>query len=277
MSANVKLAFTTLGCPDWPLQTIIDNSLQYGFDAIDFRGLTGEMNIYKLPEFSDRVSETKSKISDAGLYVSCFSSSVHLISEEKFAQNLEEVTQYSKLCEAFGTRYIRVFGGKVGDTNRQQAVQTAVKQASILGKIAKEHGAKILLETHDDWMAGADVRAVMEQVDPAAVGVLWDVHHPYRVIGEQPEQTWNALGQWIEYTHVKDSRAGDAPGEFHYCLNGEGDIPLNSIVELLLRKGYQGHFTLEWEKKWHPELDPAEIAFPQYVQYMRTLTEGISL
>lgn len=273
----MKLSFTTLGCPDWTLDQIIANASAYGFDAIDFRGLNGEMNIYTLPEFAGQAKQTMQRIKDAGLEVSCFSSSVHVFSEENYAKNLGEVTEYAKLCAMFGTRYIRVFGGKMGDTDRETAIRRVVSHIGDMAKIAKEYGVKLLIETHDDWISCQDMKKVLEQVDPEAVGVLWDVHHPYRVIGEQPEDTWGALGPWIEYTHVKDSRAGTGAGEdFHYCLTGEGDIPLQEICGLLTREGYTGYFTLEWEKKWHPELDNPEVAFPQYVQYMRSLNLEVS-
>jgi len=266
----MKLSFTTLGCPDWSLERIIDSAVKFGFDAIDFRGLSGEMDIYKLPEFSTQLADTRSRIFAAGLQVSCFSSSVRLFSAENFDSSVQVISEYAKLCEFFGTRYIRVFGGPIGDTKREDAVRVMVEHAGKLGAIAKAHGAKLVLETHDDWTASADVQAVMQQVDPEAVAVLWDVHHPYRMLGETPEDSWKAIGQWVEYTHVKDSLLKDG-ADFQYCLTGEGDVPLREICGLLLGSGYQGYYTLEWEKKWHPEIEDAEIAFPQYVQYMRNL------
>ena len=35
--------------------------------------------------------------------------------------------------------------------------------------------------------------------------------------------------------------------------------------------GYQGYYSLEWEKTWHPELEEPEIAFPAYVDWMHNL------
>jgi sugar phosphate isomerase/epimerase len=268
----MKLSFTTLGCPDWELELIIQRAVEYGFDAIDFRGVTGEMNIYKLPAFSENVLHTRDQIRDAGLQVSCFSSSVHMFSKEKFEANKAEIKEYAKLCSLFQTRYIRVFGGAIGGTDRAEAVQTIVSHFQELSAIVKEYGVKLLFETHDDWTSCEDVKAVMEQVDAEAVGVLWDLHHPFRTLGEQPEQTWKALSPWIEYTHVKDSALKvDTAGEFQYCLTGQGNIPLTDMYKLLDENGYDGYYTLEWEKKWHPEIENAEIAFPQYVQFMRAL------
>jgi sugar phosphate isomerase/epimerase len=278
---QMKLAFTTLGCPDWALPRIIECAAKFGYDGIDLRGLAGEMAVYKLPEFSTDAAETKRKIADAGLKVSCFSSGVQIYSTANFEKNEAEIAAYAKLCAEFETPYIRVFGGKIGDTPRDQAVQTAAGHLRKLAATAKEHGATLLLETHDDWTSCDHVRQVVEAADSDAVGVLWDVHHPYRMLGEQPEHSWETFGKWVKYTHVKDSRLNGASGEgkvakngepsFTYCLTGEGDIPLKRIVDVLRQGGYDGYYTLEWEKRWHPEIPEADIAFPQYARFMREL------
>ena len=68
----LKLAFTTLGCPQWDLDTIISKAVEYGYQGVDFRGYVGEMDIYKLPEFSTEVEKTIEKFKDANLEVPCF-------------------------------------------------------------------------------------------------------------------------------------------------------------------------------------------------------------
>ena len=34
------------------------------------------------------------------------------------------------------------------------------------------------------------------------------------------------------------------------------------------KAGYQGYYCFEWEKKWHPEIEDPEIAFPHYAKLM---------
>lgn len=262
------LSFTTLGCPDWDLATTIDRAAAYGFDAIDFRGLHGEMEVWKLPEFAADGLDNANRIADAGLAVSCFSSSVQVANPDRVEANKDEIEAYARLCETFGTKHIRAFGGRIGETDRAAAVEHTAAHLTELAAIAADHGARILIETHDAWTACEHVAAVLSRVDGAA-GVLWDVHHPYRTLGEQPETTLAALGPWIENTHWKDS-AGSTD-DFAYCAMGEGDIPLPHIAKLLQDAGYEGYHTFEWEKKWHPELAEPEVAFPQYVEYMRAL------
>ncbi|PZE22123.1 sugar phosphate isomerase/epimerase family protein [Paenibacillus xerothermodurans] len=270
----MKLSFTTLGCPEWDLETIIARAKEYGFDGIDFRGYLGQMNIYKLPQFSTDVHSTIQRIKEAGLEVTCFSSSIKLFATEpEHAKFVDEFRAYAGLCKLFGTRYIRVFGGKIGDTDRAEATRIVVRHLQELSDVAGEHGVKLLIETHDDWTDCRVVRDVLERANRREAAALWDTHHPYRTLGEQPATTWEVLGDWIEYTHWKDSftRKPEDGGGFQYCPMGQGDIPLQQIYELLRDNNYSGFFTLEWEKKWHPEIEEPELAFPHFVRYMRKL------
>ena len=50
---------------------------------------------------------------------------------------------------------------------------------------------------------------------------------------------------------------------------GEGDIPWKPILHQLDVDGFDGYYTLEWEKRWHDYLPGPEVAFPQFVRWMR--------
>jgi beta-glucosidase len=54
--------------------------------------------------------------------------------------------------------------------------------------------------------------------------------------------------------HLKDVTAQGL------TLPGEGDLPIREMVNYLNENGYDGYFSLEWEKKWHPELPVLEDA-----------------
>ena len=72
----MKIGMTTLGCPEWDLETICARGRQYGFDGLDFRGLQDTLDVTLLPAFTSRVGETKRLLADAGLAVSGLSSSI---------------------------------------------------------------------------------------------------------------------------------------------------------------------------------------------------------
>ena len=269
----MKISSTTLGCPDWPLETILERFVEYGYDALDFRGLDGQMELWRLDDFSAAADQTATRIAASGLAVSGFSSSARMFNLDPAAAEtaLMEVREYARLCRLFGAPMIRVFGGRLEKTPWKKAIAAAVETLKKMADVAGE-GVTVAVETHDDWIHSAPLAEVMDKADLPNVGVLWDLHHPYRMAGESPRQTYDNIGRYTVATHLKDSRELGG-GKCEYCLGGEGDVPLAEMVSLLARGGYDGYLTLEWEKKWHPELPEPEVALPQHAAYMRKLIE----
>lgn len=268
----MKLSYSTLGCPNWNLDTIIQKAVEYGYDGIEIRGLLQELDVTTLPEFTTQAKDTLKKFNNAGIEVCCFSSSIFMstCNQKKETTYLEELKRYADLCEVFETPYIRIFGGEIGDLSWDEAIDKAAVTIEKMIDAIKDYKVKIVIETHDDWMSCNHFKALMEKVNSDKVGILWDVNHPFMFIGEYPVETWQKVGKWIYHTHWKDSKiAIDTVMGFEPCLMGEGDLPHQQIYEVLKKGGYNRYLSLEWEKRWHPELPDPEIAFPQYIKYMR--------
>jgi sugar phosphate isomerase/epimerase len=67
--------------------------------------------------------------------------------------------------------------------------------------------------------------------------------------------------------HVKDARRrGD---EWELVPLGEGEVPVQESLAGLGAAGYDGWFTFEWEKRWHPELAAPEVALPRDGEILR--------
>jgi hypothetical protein len=45
-------------------------------------------------------------------------------------------------------------------------------------------------------------------------------------------------------------------------------------VAVLAKAGYKGYYCFEWEKKWHPEIEEPEVAFPHYAKTMAKYLEA---
>jgi sugar phosphate isomerase/epimerase len=266
----MKIAFSTLGCPNWALEVILDRASAFGYDGVDFRGLEGEMDLYRVPAFTDCAEETAGRLADCGLEISAFSSGARMFSEDaaERARSIEEVAEYARLCRTFSVNVIRVFGGRIG----RHGIDAAVKEAArTLKEMARKAApARIGVETHDDWVDSRLLARVMRRVRAPNVCVIWDLHHPYRHNGESPRQTFGNIGRYTRYVHVKDSRL-DPDGRHHYVLPGEGDVPLAEMIALLKEGGFDGYLTLEWEKAWHPDIAAPEVAFPAYAAFLRGL------
>src|ERR1044071_5484379 len=97
----MKIAFMTLGCPNWDLDTIIACGREYGFDGVDFRGYLNEIDITKLPMFTSGAAETRQKLDDAGLAVSCISSSIKVCDANARQANIDEARRTIDVAKQF--------------------------------------------------------------------------------------------------------------------------------------------------------------------------------
>ena len=84
------------------------------------------------------------------------------------------------------------------------------------------------------------------------------------VTKETPKEVFATLHQYIKHLHLKD--ASLVNGKHAYCLIGQGVAPLTEAMDSLKEANYKGYYSFEWEKKWHPEIQEPDIAFPHFAK-----------
>jgi len=271
----MKIAFSTLGCPEWTLDEIIAAAKRDEYDGIEFRGLLAEIDLVNVPEFAPvRIEVTRKKLEDAGLGVSSLSSSVAIVAaagtEVDRREAIAHTKRYLDLAKEVGAQCVRLFGGNVPETmSADEAFDHAAASLREIGDYARERGVIAAVETHDALIRSDRLMDLIRRANHPAVQVLWDIHHPYRIAGESIVQTVEQLKGHVVATHLKDSVLSAEGEGFTYTLLGHGDVPLKAALHALKTMGYDGFLTLEWEKRWIPELDGPDVAFPQYAQQVR--------
>jgi len=270
-ASKIPIAFSTLGCPAWDWNKILDFAQQHGFSAIELRGLGGNMDLPSNPLFAaDRVEQTKKEIRDHSLRIACVSSSAQMYVEDaaKREQQLADARRFIDLAGALGAPYVRVFGGKA-ESDKNPVPDDATKKRVAaglheLGNYAGPHKVQVIIESHDHFTSSATLKDVLEAADSEHVGLLWDAHHTFATSNEEPESTVKQLGPWIRHTHLKDSVGTGEDRK--YVLTGRGTVPIERQIKALQSIGYKGFYCFEWEKVWHPDLEDPEIAIADYAR-----------
>lgn len=269
--ARLPIAFSTLGCPAWDLQKILNFAEQHGFAAIEFRGMEGNLDLPSHPAFAaERIAQTKREILSRGLRVACVSSSasMHESDPEKRSKMLGDARRFIDLASSLDAPYVRVFGSSVDSghpvipsDDLKARVAAGLRE---LGDYAGPRKVTVIIESHDDFTASATLADVLDRADSKSVGLLWDAHHTFAESNEDPKFTVRQLGSWIRHTHLKDSVGkGD---DRKYVLTGRGNVPIKEQIEALLSMDYKGLYCFEWEKVWHPDLEDPEIAIADYAR-----------
>lgn len=263
----MKLAFSTLACPNFSWPEIYSMAKDIGFDGIEIRGLGNDIFAVKSPPFTEeQLPETLRKLNALRLEIPCLSSACCLKFAEKVEENKKEITEYIKLAQKISAPYIRVLADLAPMPEGEVDDNIVLDQLRELIPLAEEAGVTLLIETNGVYADTSRLRKLLEQLSSDAVAALWDMHHPYRFMGEQPEETVQNLGAYIKYVHVKDSVMQD--GQVQYRMMGEGDLPIREMMRALQSICYEGYVSLEWVKRWSADLSDAGIVFPQFIHYM---------
>jgi sugar phosphate isomerase/epimerase len=270
-SGRLPLAFSTLGCPAWGWPKVLDEAARLGFAAIELRGIEGDMDLPKRPELAPpRIKESLDQLAAHALRVSDLgcSSEMHVAEPAARTAQLDDARRFIDLAQAMGVRYVRVFGNKLlpGEP-RSATIERIVAGLKELGTHARGGGVEVLLESHGDFNRSPDLLEILTAVDLPNVALLWDAHHTCVAGKETPAETFRALGRFVRHTHLKDSRPAGGD-DVRYVLTGEGTVPVKETVKVLAAGGYKGYYCFEWEKKWHPDIQEPEVAFPHYVRTM---------
>ena len=169
---------------------------------------------------------------------------------------------FLELAAEWGAPTVRVFGGELpgGVAARQEQLAAAAGVLQRATERAERLRVRVGVETHDAFLASATVAELLALVPSGWVGAVWDSHHPCRA-GETADQVYAAIGSRLCLAQVKDAtRTGAGPDDWRLVPLGEGEVPVREMLRLLIQGGYEGWVSVEWEKRWHPEIDEPEKA-----------------
>lgn len=270
---SLRYAFSTLACPRWSIEQVADAAVQMGYAAVELRLLDGEM-IDPIADRS-RVTQAVSFCRTRNVDICAFGSSCtfnHADARERERQ-LGALLHWIELAHHLSVPIIRVFGGRGNGGGGDEAEENGWVAHTLRHAVpeAKHAGVIVALETHDAFSSARRVAAVLREVNAPSVAALWDSHHPYEC-GESADEVVQLLDGRIAHAHVKDARR-TAPGADTWQLVpiGEGEVPVAEMLAALKRHGYAGYVSVEWEKKWHPDLAEPEVALPQHIAWLKAL------
>jgi len=265
------ITFSTLACPAWSIETIIENASAFGYDGIEWRG---GPDGHVQPTLSDSQKAALRNMSrDAGLMAVAVTAYTAFTANSFYARqaNIDELCSYCDLAAELGASYVRTFLGELpAGTNLSDLIHENIAYClEIVADYAHSVGVKIAVEPHDDFVRSSTVTRFFHRgPSHPALRVIWDLGNTFAA-GENPAEGFDLLKDHLAYVQVKDGRkTGD---KWQLCAVGKGDVPLSEAFGLLSGAGYTGALSVEWEYAWHPELDPPEIALPDALRTVREL------
>ncbi len=131
---------------------------------------------------------------------------------------------------------------------------------------AEEADVVLLLETCG---AMADTRKMVDILNRFAcdhLAACWDMFDTCLLAGETPEQTITDLGAYVKHVRISDGAAGE--GKPSHELTGEGQLPMQDLMNALRSVNYDGFVSLVWDPEWIEGLDDQEMILTHYAVQM---------
>jgi sugar phosphate isomerase/epimerase len=268
----MKTSFSTLACPDWSLPQTLAAASEYGYDGVELRVVSGELDLWKLPEFrSPGLASTRTAIKSQGLIVAAVGSSAcfHSSDIQDRERNFDVALRMAEVAAGLDAPAIRVFGDRIqSGSSRWETGEWIADSLTRLADRLGPDGVQVWLETHGDFAAAADVGEILGQLERSEIGIIWDPANAFEQKSEMPLIS-ALMSSRVRHVHLKDL-ARDPQGSARYVPTGEGEFPFDTMFASLAGIGFDGFVSFEWEKLWHPELASPEIALPQFIRWWKS-------
>ena len=261
----MKLCFSTLACPDWSFEEIASIAKELGFSAIELRGLQGELYAPDIwGNDREKIMATRRYLRSIRMPIACLSSHCYLHEGHRY---LKEAKEYIDLAHDLKVPFVRLLGDRNPEPGERVDTEVAKELLKALDEYASKTDVTPLLETNGIFANSLLVKTLFSECNLKHCGVLWDIQHPYLYYREDPFYTVSNLKELIRFVHVKDSVV--SLNQVVYRPVGEGKLPILQCLKALNEIGYKGYFSLEWVKRWHPELSEPREVLIGYQQYMK--------
>lgn len=274
----MKLAFSTLGCPNWDLQEIARARRHYGYDAVELRAIGGDLDLLRRPEFqSGALNTTRRFLDDYGLIICCVDTSCRFDSIDENERHLQVdiAVRHTELASRLGARLIRIFPDTI--QSGLSRAETRDNIAGCLRKVAEAgaDGVKVALETHGDFARGNTTAEIVRVADHPNVTIIWDVANSIAA-GDMIREAAREVAPYLSHVHLRDARR--VAGKEHWLpvLAERGDVSFQETVNALTDLRYDGYISFEWEKYWHPEIEEPEVALPDFASAIKKALAGVN-
>lgn len=263
----MRIAFSTIACPDFTADQVAAAARQYGYDGVELYALGGQRLTPDV--LQTNLAAIRRAFTPGEVPIVCLNSWAQLSSADpsQRAAQADQVARALELASALSCPLVKTFGGELpAGIPTEQVYDYMARSIAHLCERAARLGVRLVLETHDGFCRGATVAELLRRVSHPAFAALWDVHHPYRM-GESIAETDTLIGARVAHVHVKDAVIEETGWRF--VLLGDGTLPVQDLLSRLMVRGFSGYVSVDWEKMWHPDIPGPDIALPHYASVLR--------
>ncbi|MBQ8082813.1 MAG: AMP-binding protein [Clostridia bacterium] len=254
----MKLSFSIQNWADTGWQEFCDVAQDTRMKGVEVYDVTApifrEKTSITNPEYA---SPTRRHLQNQGLSIPCLDTVADFTSEDF----LNEFTEAMEVAVNLNVPAISVH------TDCEDH-DTCVEALSILMEVSVGFPITILVETSGTYSDTALLRELLNEfADDQELAACWNMYATCAEGKEDAEETITNLGAYVHHVHLHDYRkTGD---EVLPELVGEGDLPIEDLMNALRSVNYDGFISLQWDPAWIEGIDDIEIILTHFQSCMR--------
>jgi len=255
----MKIAFSTLACPQWTLAEAAEHASAMGYLGLEMRSFLSPMERMASDPMSMEPAEVDSIFDDAGIAPVCLATSVKFdkmveppligrifVNEEA---GVSDAKRFVDHADRAGVKFVRVYGCDLPAVEpRSWSMRRVTERLKLAAQTCRNTDVRLLLENAGSFPRASDLRTLIETVDSQWLGASYNITAAVQG-GECPMEGFKAIADYARIVRIGDIDADGEPVPL-----GTGEFPLAKFVALLGEMGYKGWIVYEYPKLWKPEL-----------------------
>ena len=270
---NMKLAFSTLGCPDWELREIVAAAREWGYNGVELRAVGGSLDLLSRAEFAPaQLATTRAYFQDLEICCVDTSCTFHSPDASERADHVNIALAHAEMAAKLGAPLIRVFPDKIQPGAEREETRDWI--AAGLREIADRmpDDVNVGLETHGDFARAEYASEIVALASHPHVKLIWDVANSVAA-GDEIRTAARIVKPYLAHIHLRDAKPVTGSEHWLPVLAGTGRVSFAEAVAAIKDLNYDCFVSFEWEKYWHPEIEAPEVALPDFSSAIRKLSE----
>ncbi len=166
-----------------------------------------------------------------------------------------ELAEAMEVAMNLGTENIVIHTNEGDQAVCEQAVD-------LLLDVIGEQPVRLLVDTVGAYADTGRLRELLNRYADDRLCACWNMPATC-LAGESAEQTITNLGAYTFHVHLHDYRIED--GVVRPELIGEGELPMQDLMDALRSVNYDGFISLQWNPEWMEGLEDIEIILTHFV------------
>ncbi|RMH28496.1 MAG: sugar phosphate isomerase/epimerase [Planctomycetota bacterium] len=268
MPVMLRLAYSTLACPEWTLPAVARATIDSAFEGVELRTFgPGSSRLACDPALTAPVKIVEELFADDGVEIAGLAASSRFDEPVRppvigwaigdTERDVRDAKRHIDLAEAVGASYVRVFAFEPAPAERPSAaLRRIARRLALVCDHARQTGVRVALENGGGYPRARHLAEIIDRVSSPYLDASYSIAVG-AMAGDDADEAASLLGDRLLVGRIKDLRNGRP------CLPGDGEIPCRAFLESLGDAAAWAVF--EWDRMWLPDLAPAEEVLPAAV------------